>query len=170
MAQHLTVEQREHARRLRRGGMGIREIAKEISCSARTVKRVVRCRGKREQTLLWLPRPSRLSLADREEISLGLGRSESFTVIATRLSRSNGPGERSLQTVVGGVDETRPAVEKHPATQPGPPLRPNQRHLAPESGRDRLGIAHDVDGPPVSSFTCRFGEFAMRGLAVLHDV
>ena len=73
MAPHLTLQQREYARRLRREGRTIREIAAEIGYSRSTVKYVVRALGKRESSqILWSPGPSRLSLADREEISRGL--------------------------------------------------------------------------------------------------
>jgi IS30 family transposase len=58
MAAHLTAEQREHTRRLRRRGLTVREIAKEIGCSPRTVMRGVRDCGKREGTLVWSPGPS----------------------------------------------------------------------------------------------------------------
>ncbi|MGD0944741.1 MAG: helix-turn-helix domain-containing protein, partial [Acidimicrobiales bacterium] len=63
MAPHLTLQQREHARRLRREGRTIREIAAEIGYSRSTVKYVVRALGKRESShIVWSPGQSRLSL------------------------------------------------------------------------------------------------------------
>jgi len=48
LAPHLTLQQRQRARALRREGKTIREIAVEIGCSRRTVKRVMHGPGKRE--------------------------------------------------------------------------------------------------------------------------
>ena len=89
MAVHLTWQQRQQARKLRRDGKTVREVAVEIGCSLRTVKRVTRGPGKREsQAVVWSPGPSRLSLADREEISLGLRGGETMRAIAHRLGRA----------------------------------------------------------------------------------
>lgn len=96
MAKHLTVQQRQHARRLRRDGLTYHQIAKELGCTDRTVKRIVRRHGKREATLVWSPGPRRLSLADREEISLGLERGDSFTSIASGLGRSTSTVSREV--------------------------------------------------------------------------
>jgi IS30 family transposase len=96
MAQHLRVQQRQHARRLRREGLTYREIAKELGCTDRTVKRIVRRHGKRKATLVRSPGPRRLSLADREEIGLGLERGETFTSIASGLGRSTSTVSREV--------------------------------------------------------------------------
>ena len=88
MAQ-LTVEQRELARRLRARGWRLREIGAQVGCSADTVRLVVggaRVRPGRPD--VWSPAPGRLTLADREEISLGLHGAETFTAIAARVGRA----------------------------------------------------------------------------------
>ncbi len=88
MAQ-LTVEQRELARRLRARGWRLREIGAQVGCSADTVRLVVggaRVRPGRPD--VWSPAPSRLTLADREEISLGLHGGETFSAIAARVGRA----------------------------------------------------------------------------------
>jgi len=86
---HLTDDQRRRVRRLRVEGMTVAEVARELGCSLRTVKRVTAGQGKREQRRTrWCPGARRLSLEEREEISLGLRRGDSFTAIATQLGRS----------------------------------------------------------------------------------
>ena len=112
MAPHLTLQQREHARRLRREGRTIREIAAEIGCSRATVKNVVRARGKRESSqIVWSPGPSRLSLADREEISRGLSVGEPLRAVARRLGRA--PSTISREVKANGGRSHYRAVRAH---------------------------------------------------------
>jgi hypothetical protein len=86
---HLTVEQRQLALRLKARGWTLREIGPQVGCAFQTVALIAR-RGSRRPVRLdgWVPGPGRLTLADREEITLGLHGGESFTVIAARLSRA----------------------------------------------------------------------------------
>jgi IS30 family transposase len=89
MGTHLTVEQRRHVRQLRSDGMRVAEVAREVGCSLRTVKRVVARQGKREERATrWSPGPRRLSLQEREEISIALRREDSFSAIGRQLGRS----------------------------------------------------------------------------------
>jgi transposase, IS30 family len=89
MRAHLTVEQRQLALRLKARGLSLREIGPQVGCSHQGValivhyapRRPVRCDG-------WAPGPGRLTLAHREEITLGLHAGESFTVIAARLGKA----------------------------------------------------------------------------------
>ncbi len=79
MASHLTFEQRQRARELRRGGMRLADIARASGCSLRTARRVTHSTGKREaRRIVWSPGPRRLSLAEREEISRGISAGESL--------------------------------------------------------------------------------------------
>ena len=86
MQPHLSVEQRQLAPRLRARGWSLREIGPQVDCAFQTVARIAG-RGPRRPVRLdgWVPGPGRLTLADREEITLGLHAGESFTVIAARL-------------------------------------------------------------------------------------
>ena len=112
MAPHLTLQQREHARRLRREGGTIREIAAEIGCSRATVKNVVRARGKRESSqIVWSPGQSRLSLADREEISRGLSVGEPLRAVARRLGQA--PSTISGEVKANGGRSHYRAVKAH---------------------------------------------------------
>jgi transposase len=80
MGPHLTVEQRQLARRLSARGLSLREIGRQVGCSHEVVRTIVRRDSKRPvRSEAWQPGPGRLSLVDREEISLGLRAGDSFT-------------------------------------------------------------------------------------------
>jgi IS30 family transposase len=89
MRPHLTVEQRQLALRLKARGWSLREIGPQVDCVFQTVAVIAR-RGSRRPAHLdgWVPGPGRLTLADREEIILGLHAGQSFTVIAARLGKA----------------------------------------------------------------------------------
>jgi IS30 family transposase len=89
MTAHLTVEQRQLARRLNARGLSLREVGRQVGCSHEVVRAVVRQDSKRPvRSDPWQPGPNRLTVVDREEISLGLRAEESFTVIAARLGKA----------------------------------------------------------------------------------
>ena len=89
MSVHLTMEQRQLARRLHAKGLSLREVGRQVGCSHEVVRAVVRRESKRPvRSQPWQPGPGRLSLADREEISLGLRDGASFTAIALGLGRA----------------------------------------------------------------------------------
>src|SRR5512133_3721203 len=89
MGPHLTMEQRQLARRLSARGLSLREIGRQVGCSHEVVRTVVRRESKRPvRSDPWKPGPGRLTLADREEISLGLREGAPFTAIASRLGKA----------------------------------------------------------------------------------
>src|SRR3954466_10495399 len=89
MTAHLTMEQRQLARRLDAKGLSLREVARQVGCSHEVVRTVVRRDSKRPvRTDSWQPGPGRLTLADREEISLGVRAGDSFTATAARLGNA----------------------------------------------------------------------------------
>src|SRR5919199_5067390 len=89
MTAHLTMEQRQLARRLHAKGLSLREIGRQVGCSHEVVRTVVRRESKRPvRSQPWQPGPGRLTLADREEISLGIRAGDSFTSIAARLGKA----------------------------------------------------------------------------------
>ena len=105
MAVHLTLEQRRRVRELRLDGLKVAEVARQVGCSLRTVKRVAAGKGKRETRRgRWSPGPSRLSLAEREEISLGLRRDDTFASIARHLGRATSTVSREVHANGGGED------------------------------------------------------------------
>jgi IS30 family transposase len=115
LAPHLTPQQRQRARALRREGKTIREIVTEIGCSRSTVKSVVRRLGKRESRgIVWSPGAHRLSLAQREEISRGLSVGEPIRAIARRLDRAPSTVSREVNTN-GGPSHYRAATAHHRA-------------------------------------------------------
>ena len=89
MRAHLTVEQRQLALRLKAGGLSLREIGPQVGCSHQGVALIVRRAARRPvRADGWVPGPGRLTLAGREEITLGLRAGESFTAIAARLGKA----------------------------------------------------------------------------------
>ena len=83
MTAHLTVFQRDLARRLRAEGMSLRDVAREVGCSHSGIDVVLRGGQAREaRAEAWTPRDGSLQAAEREEILLGLQRNESTSAIA----------------------------------------------------------------------------------------
>src|SRR5947208_17197852 len=83
MTAHLSMEQRRLAQRLHARGLSLREIGRQVGCSHEVVRTVVRRDSKRPvRSQPWQPGPGRLTLADREEISLEVGPAGTFATIA----------------------------------------------------------------------------------------
>ena len=80
MAGILTHEQKQLAFRLRGRGWRLVDIAREIGCTAPMVGLMVR-HGRFTTGVpdTWEPRPGCLSIADREEILIGIRAGESLT-------------------------------------------------------------------------------------------
>ena len=93
----LTMQQRRRVRELRREGLKLREIVAELGCSRNTVMRVLHGPGKLEsRQIVWSPSPIRLSLVEREEISLGPRGGDSLSAIAMRLGRATSSISREI--------------------------------------------------------------------------
>jgi IS30 family transposase len=89
MTAPLSAERVALALRLRARGMSLREAGRQACCNQAAVHQLERGERRRvPRPYGWQPGPGRLSVADREEISLGLGAGESFSVIAARLGRA----------------------------------------------------------------------------------
>jgi transposase, IS30 family len=107
MAPHLTVEQRQLALRLRARGLPLRAIGPQAGCSAELVRVIARqARRRPARRDGWVPGPGRLTLAGREEISVGVRAGESFTAIAARLGRAVSTVSREV-AANGGRDGYR---------------------------------------------------------------
>jgi len=105
MRPHLTVEQRQLARRLSAKGLSLREVGRQVGCSHEVVRSVVRRDSKRPvRSDSWRPGPGRLTLADREEISLGLHSGHSFTAIADRIGKATSTMSREVAANGGRRD------------------------------------------------------------------
>ena len=107
MRPHLTVEQRQLALRLKARGLSLREIGPQVGCSHQGVALVVRHASRRPvRHDGWAPGPGRLTLADREEITLGLQAGRSFTAIAARLGKAVSTVSREV-AANGGREQYR---------------------------------------------------------------
>src|SRR5665213_98144 len=108
----LRLQQRREVRRLRSKGLKLWEVAAAIDCSRQTVSRVLAGPGKLESRQFeWMPGPQRLSLAEREEISLGLRGGESLRTIGRRLGRA--PSTISREVAGNGGRSHYRAVRAH---------------------------------------------------------
>lgn len=89
MRGYLSEEQKQLAFKLRASGWRLVDIAREIGCSAPMVGLMVR-EGKftTGAAYSWAPRDGCLSIGDREQILLGIGRGDSLSAIAKDLQRS----------------------------------------------------------------------------------
>ena len=112
MVVRLTGEQLQLARRLRAGGMNLRDIAKSVGCTATNVMFVTRGAERPGRLDNWTPRTGRLTIDEREEILLGLNRGESMRAIATKLNRA--PSTISREVKANGEPKV-PAVSDMPA-------------------------------------------------------
>ena len=107
MRTHLTVEQRQLALWLKARGLSLREIGPQVGCSHQGVALIVRQASRRPvRRDGWVPGPGRLTLADREEITLGLHAGESFTAMAARLGKAVSTVSREV-AANGGRDRYR---------------------------------------------------------------
>ena len=122
MRAHLTVEQRQLALRLKARGLSLREIGPQVGCLHQGVALIVRQASRRPvRADGWVPGPGRLTLADREEITLGLHAGELFTAIAARLGKAVSTVSREVTANGGreGYRAWRPISA--PASRPGGP-------------------------------------------------
>ena len=88
MTAHLTNFQRGLAHRLHAKGMSLRDIAREIGCSKSGIDVMLRGQSREAKPDAWTPQLGHLTASEREEILLGLGRSESMSAIARSIGRS----------------------------------------------------------------------------------
>ena len=107
MPPHLTAEQRQLALRLKARGLSLREIGPQVGCSHELVRIIARQAPRRPVPQDgWVPGPGRLTLADREEISIALHAGQSFTAIAARLEKAVSTVSREV-AANGGREEYR---------------------------------------------------------------
>ena len=103
----LTQEQQQMIRRLRGEGMTWQKAARAVGCSFTSAWFVGEGRGgRRARPASWTPRPGSLTIADREEITIGLVKGESFTAIAQRINKVPSTVSREV-AANGGRDDYR---------------------------------------------------------------
>jgi IS30 family transposase len=76
------------------------EVQELVGCSAGMVRKVIVERGGVPPRRDWTPRPGRLTWADREEISRGLARGDSFTTIAAVIGKAVSTVSREVGNAV----------------------------------------------------------------------
>jgi IS30 family transposase len=162
MPVHLTAAQRQLALRLKARGLSLREIGPQVGCSHQGVALIARPSPRRlVRHDHWVPGPGRLTLADREEITLGVHAGESFTAIAARLGKATSTVSREV-AANGGRASYRawPAHQRarerarrpRPRSWPIPPGRPDQRLAGANGGRrsrSRPGCRCEFPGDPM---------------------
>jgi IS30 family transposase len=92
----LTAEQRRMIRRLSAEGLSLRQVARQVSCSHEGVSLVLRGHRSPYTRSAWEPAEGRLTVAEREEVSLGVHRGETFSAIASRLGRATSTVSREV--------------------------------------------------------------------------
>jgi len=135
MPVHLTAEQRQLALRLKARGLSLREIGPQVGCSHQGVALIARRSPRRPvRQDRWVPGPGRLTLADREEITLGVHAGESFTVIAARLGRATSTVSREVAANGGRGQYRAWRAHQRAREQARRPKTPKLAH-APLAGR-----------------------------------
>jgi IS30 family transposase len=109
---HLSAEQKELAFRLRARGWRLVDIAKEIGCTGPMIGIMVReGRHLEGAPFGWEPRPGCLTIHDREQILLGIGRNDTLSAIARSLGRS--PSTISREVNANGGRDHYSAWQAH---------------------------------------------------------
>ena len=90
-------------------GLTFNEIARQVGAANREQARkaVLPRKTIPAETQVWVPGPGRLGLAEREEITIGVARSETFTAIAKRLGVNRSTVTREVNSN-GGRTGYRP--------------------------------------------------------------
>jgi IS30 family transposase len=101
VVKRLAPEVEREVHRLHAKGHSLREIGRHVECSKHAVMNAL---GRTPADGLWDPSPARLSLADREEIRVGLECGDSYTAIAAGLGRCVSTVSREVAANSGRVD------------------------------------------------------------------
>src|SRR6202034_3458622 len=103
----MTAEQRAMALRLRAKGLNFKEIGEQIDASLQTAWNVVmKRRGRIVSPYIWTQGAARLTIAEREELSLALRRGDTLTSLANELGRAVSTISREV-SANGGRDHYR---------------------------------------------------------------
>ena len=103
MPKRVSPEIEREIRRLAAKGYGLRKVGRMVHRSRHAVTNAL-AREPSSTPIAWNPSPARLSLADREEIRVGLERGDTFTAIATGIGRAVSTVSREVGANGGRVN------------------------------------------------------------------
>ena len=150
MTAHLTAGQRQLALRLKARGLSLREIGSQVGCSHQGVALIARRSPRRPARQdRWVPGPGRLTLADREEITLGVHAGQSFTVIAARLGKATSTVSREVAANGGRAQYRAWRAHQRARERARRPKTPKLAH-APLSARAGRMVVAGTDLGPVA--------------------
>ncbi len=115
MLTRLSREERHRIAQLYKAGLSYRQVMAEVGRSMGAVQRVIEGMGGVIKPSDWAPSAARLSLAEREEISRGLERDDSFRTIAGAIGRD--PSTVSREVNANGGRSHYRAWRAHRAAQ-----------------------------------------------------
>ena len=103
MPKRVSAELEREIRRLAAKGHGLREIGRLVHRSRHAVTNAL-MREPSSTPVVWNPSPARLSLAEREEIRVGLERGDTFTAMAAGIGRAVSTVSREVKANGGRED------------------------------------------------------------------
>ena len=101
---HFNAEQKALIFRLRRQGKSLREIAKRLGCSHSGIDVILKGQQRVPRAVNWTPRQGNLTIAEREQILVGIAQNQSLSEIARGLGQSPSGVTREVK-----ADEVRAA-------------------------------------------------------------
>ena len=152
----LTQDQKQMAFRLKGQGLSLKDIVRQVACTAPMVGLMVR--DSRFLTGLpdtWQPRPGRLTIREREQVLLGLAGGESMSAIARRLGRSASTVTREV-AANGGRESYRAWAAHQRARQAAVDVVRRRPGVLPDHLGDR--VAHQETHPCLESAVIRAWE------------
>jgi IS30 family transposase len=136
----LTIEERIEIKRLHKQGLPLHQIARAINRSWPSVRAVIEPTIATQERL-WDPSPARLSMAEREEIRVGIVARETFTSIAQRLGRSVSTISREVSNHGGRAHYRAYRAHRRADAALGGPSQRSWRSIPPCGAKSKNGCS-----------------------------